>query len=170
MAGENGIATAADFRRAAEARAEDEFEEPQRVVLPGSGLAVMIRRPRVAYFALRGLPLPQSLAVQGLDESEHREGDTQKFAERMVALLKSAVVSPHLSLDPGVDEISPNWLCEEDITFLFRYLVGEVLAGGQDLASFRAGPRPDAVARACGADVALPPESSAQADGDGVSG
>lgn len=153
---DNQIATAADFRKLALARADEKFEAPERVVLPGSGLAVMLRRPKPLYFALAGLPLPQTVAARASESATPVISETRETAEKIVNLFSRAFVSPRLSLDPGEGEISPNWLHSDDVTFLFKYLVSEVLAGGQDLATFRAEQEPDAASGAAGEAVALP--------------
>lgn len=162
MTTEDSIATAADFRALAETRATQEFEPPQRVVLQSSGLAVMLRRPTTAYFALRGLPLPQSVAAASAQErGAGFTPATGEFASRMVDLLKLAFVSPRLALEPGPDEISPNWIDQQDMIFLFKYLVGEVLWGGQDLRTFRGEREPGAAACEDGGAMALPSERAA---------
>lgn len=154
---DNQIATASDFRKLAQARADEEFETPKRVTLPGSGLAVMLRQPKPLYFALAGLPLPQSVAARASASEVTSTTETRETAEKIVNLFSHAFVSPRLSLDPGPDEISPNWLHADDVTFLFKYLISEVLAGGQDLSTFRAEQEPGAAAGAAGGAVELPP-------------
>lgn len=154
------VASADDFRRLAFARADDEFGEPERIVLPGSGLAVMVRRPSALYFSLRGLPLPQSVAAKASEgkSSQMTEESLRELAARVVGLFSRAFVSPRLSLNPAADEISPNWLLPDDVAFILKFLMGEVLAGGQDLASFRSAAGASASAGASGETPALPAE------------
>ncbi len=56
---ENHIANADDFRSAAY---EQAFEPEERVVLPESGLPVVLRRPRLIFFTLTKNPYPQEVA------------------------------------------------------------------------------------------------------------
>lgn len=155
-----GVATAADFRRAALDRADREFVEPERIQLPASGLVVIIRRPRAAYFALQGLPLPQSVAARSAGSAERQWSDDEarEMAAKVVDLFSHAFVSPKLSLTPGSDEINPNWLLPEDVNFLFRLLVGEVLSGGRDLGRFHREERPSSPFGEARGAVALPSE------------
>lgn len=168
MTKDNGIASAEDFRKAAEA---DAFEEPRRIVLPASGFAVVLRRPRPMAFTLLRHPLPQSLASR-VSEFAAGTGAGQEFplpkpeysAEELAALSRRAVemlslvfVAPRLSLTPGPNEIHPNWLPPEDQTFILRWMGGEVADDGSDLAGFRRGDEGSgADPRATGGAVEMP--------------
>lgn len=172
----NGVASATDFRKLAEDQA---FEPAERVVLPKSGLAVMLRRPRPIAFTLFGRPLPASLSVpvgepSGLPPRVEAGGQSpplQMTPEELAALSKFWVEifermfqAPKLSLNPQPDEIHPNWLPAEDARFLIRWAVGEVVpmeGHRDDLAEFRGAGRSGAAARATGDDVELPPVGAA---------
>jgi len=143
----NGVASAADFRELAE---KASWTEAERVVLPGSGLAVMIRRPTVMYFRMRRAAWPEALLekIEQLAASQTPgltgappallTGEEALFLVREdVEMLKHAFVAPGLSLTPGPDEISPHWIGAQDTEFLKKYLGGEVLADGTDLDTFR---------------------------------
>lgn len=164
----NGIATAADFRRAAEDTA---FEAAERVVLPKSGLAVILRRPKPVAFTLFAARLPSSLAARVQAGSA---GADPASVDELVALSRfwtgvfaQMFVEPKLSLVPGPHEIHPTWIPNEDADFLIRWAVGEISSavphagpggeGSVDLAPFCAEREPPA-AGASGGDVALPPE------------
>ena len=134
----NGVASAEDFRRLAEAEA---FGQPDRVILPGSGLAVIIRRPTLMYFRVRRTNWPEDLVekmeARTLGAKLEFTPEEQLFLFRQdTELFKEAFVKPGLSLTPGPDEINPNWLLEKDVDFLRRYLGGQVLADGTELATF----------------------------------
>jgi hypothetical protein len=146
---ENHIARAEDIRKAAQAR-RAEVQAPERVVLPESGYAVVLRRPTPMWFLFHGY-LPMSLAARqqaGAGDTEVR-GTIQtaeefvEFSKWIVDLLSEVFVGPKLSLNPGDGEISPEWLTEEDVNFIIRWAVGEVTAEGsgasgvRDLAEFR---------------------------------
>lgn len=170
MSKENGIASAADFRRAAEAEA---FEGAQRVTLPKSGLTVLLRRPRPVFFALVKHGLPQSLASR-IAEGKGAEAFNEMTAEELRELagfwtevFESVFVSPRVSLTPGPDEISPNLLAAEDVMFLIRWAVGEVASDGRDLAPFRRESGPPA-AGASGGDVSPEAVGAPERNGSGL--
>jgi hypothetical protein len=175
----NGIATAADFRRAAE---DDAFEPPERVVLPRSGLAVILRRPKPVAFTLFAARLPSSLAAR---VQAGGAGADPASAEDLVALSRfwtgvfaQMFVEPKLSLVPGPHEIHPTWIPNEDANFLIRWAVGEISSaslqacpggeGSVDLAPFCAEREPSA-AGASGGDMVLPPERAAVGQRDPLS-
>ena len=139
MSTTNNIATAADFRKLAEAGA---FEEPRRVVLPKSGYAVVLRRPTKFYWALRRSAWPRELREK-LDlvavgvRPELTAEETLLLVREDQQMLHEAFVDPKPSLAPGSMQFDPNWLPKEDAEFILRYLRGQVLANGQDLEAFR---------------------------------
>lgn len=161
------LATAEDFRRAAEA---DAFEAPRRIVLPHCGLGVLLRRPRPAAFALAGFPLPPEgdrggdAAPEGPVSSERLEAVRQS-ARAWSRLLERVFVQPGLSLTPGPSEIHPNWIPEPDADFLLGWCLGRV---GDDAAGyqfFRAELRAgggEADAGRDGGPVPLPAERAAE--------
>ncbi len=165
---ENHIATAEEFRQLAESNC---FEPPQRVVLPKSGLAVVLRRPRPLFFTLTRHGFPQSLAARVAGTSsfaaaEPRPEELKELAEFWVEVMEKIFLEPRLSLEPGPGEISPNWLESEDATFILRWAVGEVTGQALDLAGFCDSTGPSAPGPN-GGDVALPPEPTPQGDDDG---
>jgi len=137
----NGIATAADFRKLAEASA---FEAPAPVVLPKSGLRVLLRRPTKFYWALRRSAWPRELREK-LDLVAVGVRPELTAEERLLLvredkqMLNEAFVDPKPSLNPGSMQFDPNWLPKEDAEFILKYLRGQVLANGQDLESFPRG-------------------------------
>jgi hypothetical protein len=168
MGTENGVASAADFWRLAETEA---YEEPKRIVLPQSGLVVILRRPKPVAFTLFAARLPSSLAAR---LQEGRAGTNPASADDLVALsrfwtgvLEQMFVQPKLSLMPGPNEIHPTWIANQDADFLIRWAVGEITSAGPqagpggegsvDLGPFCAQSKPPITGPA-GADVALPPE------------
>ncbi len=129
---ENPIATSDDFKRRAEA---DRRNRAERVVLPKSGLAVLLARPSTRWFLFHQR-LPMSLAAHAEVGVVHPDKsgplpsaqEARELAEWVVALVQKTVVEPRLSLNPGPEEISPDWLSQEDVDFIIRYAVGEVVA------------------------------------------
>lgn len=149
----NGVASAEEFQLAAQERGE-----PERIVLPRSGLKVMLRRPSPMWFLFHGL-LPASLAARVEGGQTHIENteDIRALADWMVPLLREVFVQPRLQLEPGPGEISPDLLDLEDASFVIRWAVGEVADTSGDLASFRDEHGPSAGGTG-GGDVALPPK------------
>ena len=150
---QNGVASAKDFQSAAQLRSN-----PERLVLPRSGLKVFLRRPSPMWFLFHGL-LPASLAarVEGGQAQIESVEDLRALAEWMVPLLAEVFVEPRLTLEPGPGEISPDLLDLEDASFVIRWAVGEVASETSDLAPFRNG-RPSVAGRPSGRDLALPPK------------
>src|SRR5262249_23645042 len=175
----NGIATAADFRRAAEVRA---FEPAERVVLPKSGLAVILRRPKPVAFTFFTARLPSSLAARvqagGAGSDPASVEDLVALSRFWTGVFEQMFVQPKLSLMPGPHEIHPTWIPNEDANFLIRWAVGEVTSdglqagsggeGSVDLAPFRPHREPP-VAGASGGDLALPPEPAPLGQRDSLS-
>lgn len=163
MTKKSGIATTEEIRQAARRWAQDEFEEPEPVKLPVLGVTVLIRKPKNSYFAINGLPLPQAVAgvSAGSKPAALAREEIIELARRTTDLLTRAFVKPKVALDPREGELSPNDLLP-DYQFILRYLMGEVLAGGQDLAKFREGAAggPDAAA-GDGEDIAMPAKRAA---------
>lgn len=175
---ENQIATVDDFKRAAETRRQ-EPERLERVALPRSGYAVLLRRPTPLWFLFHG-HLPVSLAAKqqggGGDTAARALQGAEEFVEFskwIVELLSEVFVRPRLSLDPGAEEISPAWLDEDDVNFIIRWAVGEVAAEGssasgvRDLAEFPKA-RAAAAPRPGGGSVPLSAEPVAAGDNDGA--
>lgn len=172
MPNESYISKPDDFKKRAES---DRRARAERVVLPKSGLTVLLARPSTRWFLFHQR-LPTSLAahahVGAVRPDELQSGplpsggetpllqhdDARELAEWVVALVQKTVVEPRLSLNPGPGEISPDWLSEEDVDFIIRYAVGEVVAltpeasptgkgergEGGDLAPFRREREPSA--------------------------
>jgi hypothetical protein len=175
----NGIATAADFRRAAENSA---FEPPERIVLPKSGFAVILRRPKPVAFTLFTARLPSSLAARlqagGMGTDPASVEDLVALSRFWTGVFDEMFVEPKLSLTPGPHEIHPTWIPNEDANFLIRWAVGEITSadlhadpGGEgsiDLAPFCTQREP-LVTGASGGDVALPSERSSMGQCDPLS-
>ncbi len=156
----NGEPSAEDFRRLAEER-----NPPRRVVLPKSGLAVLLRPPN----ALRVLLQAERLARIGDPVTASAE-ERSEYVRLLVSVINDALVLPRLSLTPGPNEIDPNWLQQEDAEFLLNWGLGVVpsrSAGEDDLASFPGEPRPDAAAGASGGDLDGATEPAPVAGGSG---
>jgi hypothetical protein len=130
----NGLATADDFRQAAEVEA---FEEPRRIVLPHCGWAVMLRRPRPIAFSLTQFPVNLLQKIQGIEPALASEEDKRAAVRMWLEMFGKMFVKPTLSLRPGPDQIHPNWIADQDKVFLIRWAVGEVDDQNVSLAEFR---------------------------------
>jgi hypothetical protein len=175
----NGIATAADFRRAAK---DSAFEPEERIVLPKSGLAVILRRPKPVAFTLFAARLPRSLAARvqagGTGSEPASVDDLVALSRIWTGVFQEMFVEPKVSLTPGPNEIHPTWIPNEDTNFLIRWAAGEITSAGPqanpggegsvDLAPFCTEREPP-VTRASGGDVALPPERSPMGQRDPLS-
>ena len=134
----NNIATAADFRKLAESGA---WTDAERVQLPQSGLAVLLRRPTKFYWALRRSEWPRALREK-LDlvgvgvRPDLTAEETLLLVREDQQMLHEAFVDPKPSLQPGLAQFDPQWLPKEDAEFILKYLRGQVLANGQDLDTF----------------------------------
>jgi hypothetical protein len=168
---ENGITSADNFRKRAETR-KVETQPCERVVLPHSRFPVLLRRPTPMWFLFHG-HLPMSLAGKQSGAPAGAGGPIQTaeefvaFSKWIVDLLSEVFVGPKVCLNPGTDEISPEWLAEEDVNFIIRWAVGEVTPEGRDLAEFcgkAAGPVPSP--GPSGRSLSCPPEPVAQGDDD----
>lgn len=145
MSQENGIAKAEDFRKLV---SEDEaYEPPERIILPASGLAIIVRRPKPLAYTLLGIALPASLVYE--DEAppepaadpaarpEIAADDMVKISRWTVRLMQKIFVKPRLALAPGPEEISPLWIPAEDQKFILAWTRGEVTSAGESLRGFR---------------------------------
>lgn len=140
---ENHIATSQDFKTAFELD-----RRVERVTLPKLGKPVLMRRPSPLWFVFRG-QLPATLAMaETSTETEAQHGihtpqEAQTLAGWIVDILSEVMVQPRVSLSPGPDEIPPDLLADEDLNFIIRWAVGEVVHEGgngspaRDLAPFR---------------------------------
>ena len=177
---ENGITSAADYRRASES-----YHGLQRVTLP-SGTVFLLRRPSLAY-RLTHLASYQSVAARASDpgfgtrDSGLGIGEQQKLVEFYYAVVCEVCVSPRVSLDAPrgsglgtrdsgeVTAIHPEDIQARDAFFIARWAGGEISADGADLAEFRKQQSgPDPAARASSADVELPAEPTARDSGLGA--
>ncbi|MDE3180388.1 MAG: hypothetical protein KGM47_12105 [Acidobacteriota bacterium] len=139
---ENHIATAEDFRTAL-----DCGRTVERVLLPKLRKPVLMRRPSPLWFIFRG-QLPQALALPAAGcEEANRGGQTDEdvltLTHWIFDLLREVMVQPRISLSPGPGEIPPDLIADEDLNFIIRWAVGEVVSDGSDdsatgdLTSFR---------------------------------
>jgi len=119
----DNVSSAEDFKKHAIATA---FEAPERVPLP-SGLVVMLRRPKPTWWMLQRGILPASMAAGMTDGSlQTTESDEERIAavKFVVELVEQVVVQPKVRRDPGLDELNPNLINDEDFTFIINYASG----------------------------------------------
>jgi len=181
----NGIAKAEDFKRALE-RANVE-----RVVLPASGLPVLLCRPPVfAALAMGRAGTQLQARVTDAKPEEIKTEDIEAFTQWLTGTLTRLFVQPRFAAAPEADEIGLADILIEDLKFIFRWLRGEVFSTGnreqgtgdrdqtpvtchlspvtstEDLGRFPGGQRAAPVLGGSGEAQPLPPERALGALGD----
>jgi hypothetical protein len=122
---DNGIAKAEDFKRALE-RANIE-----RVVLPASGLPVLLCRPPVfAALALGRAGTQLQARITDAKPEEIKTEDIEAFTQWLSETLTRLFVEPRFAAAPQADEIGLADILIEDLKFIFRWLRGEVFSAG----------------------------------------
>jgi hypothetical protein len=120
---ENGIAKAEDFKRALE-RANIEH-----VVLPASGLPVLLCRPPVfAALAMGRAGTQLQARVTDAKPEEVKTEDIEAFTQWLTETLTRLFVQPRFAAAPANDEIGLADILIEDLKFIFRWLRGEVFS------------------------------------------
>jgi hypothetical protein len=119
----NGIAKAEDFKRALE-RANIE-----RVVLPASGLPVLLCRPPVfAALAMGRAGTQLQARVTDAKPEEIKPEDIEAFTQWLTETLTRLFVQPRFAAAPEADEIGLADILIDDLKFIFRWLRGEVFS------------------------------------------
>lgn len=181
---ENGIAKPEDFKRAVATL------NVERVMLPASGLTVLLCRPPI-FAALRlgreGTEL-QAKITEAKPE-EIRPEDITAFSDWVTATLSRLFVQPRFSGAPTSDEIGLGDILVEDLKYIFRWLRGEVFSAGnresgmgsgegpnsqlptpdshtEDLAPFPGGPRSASVSGGGSETQPVPAQPVAGTQGD----
>ena len=118
---ENNTAKPEDFRRALE-RANLE-----RVVLPASGLPVLLCRPPVfAALAMGRTGTQLQARVTDAKPEEVKTADIEAFTQWLTETLTRLFVQPRFAAAPEAEEIGLGDILIEDLKFIFRWLRGEV--------------------------------------------
>ena len=139
---EHKLASAEDFKN--DVKEEDCYEPAREVFLPKSAKWVSLRKPKPLAYTLLAAPLP-GIPEENAEAASPAEGqsgmtseETARVASWLAALWGKVFVHPKLSLRPGVDEIHPDWIPEEDQQFIWRWIRGEVNDSGESLSIFPA--------------------------------
>jgi hypothetical protein len=120
---DNVIAKPEDFRRAIE-RASVE-----RVVLPSSGLSVLLCRPPVfAALAMGRAGTQLQARVTEAKPEEVKTEDIAAFTQWLTETLARLFVQPRFAAAPEADAIGLADILTEDLKFIFRWLRGEVFS------------------------------------------
>jgi hypothetical protein len=181
---EHGIAQAEDFKKALQ------HVSYERVLLPASGLAVLLCRPPV-FAALRlgreGTQLQAKITEARVEEIQPE--DIVAFSDWLAATLSRLFVQPRFASQPGPGEIGLGDILVDDLQHIFRWLRGEVFNSGagdsgpgagekpgtrhltpdtctEDLAAFPRRPREASVSGGSGEAGQLPAQRAAGAHGD----
>jgi hypothetical protein len=180
----NGIAMANDFRAAVERL------NVEQVVLPASGLTVLLCRPLV-FAALemgRTGTLLQARVTDAKPEEVKTE-DVEAFTQWLSETLTRLFLRPRFAAAPTADEIGLADILIDDLKFIFRWLRGEVFVlrdsglgtrdsgttpspetripspEAEDLGRFPGGQRPGSVPGGSGEAELLPSEPASGARG-----
>jgi hypothetical protein len=122
---DDGIAKSEDFKRAVE------HSNIERVVLPASGLTVLLCRPPV-FAALemgRTGTLLQARVTDAKPEEVKTE-DVEDFTQWLSETLTRLFMRPRFAAAPAADEIGLADILIDDLKFIFRWLRGEVFSTG----------------------------------------
>jgi hypothetical protein len=121
----NGIAKANEFRAAVER------SNAEQVVLPASGLAVLLCRPPVfAALAMGRAGTQLQARVTDAKPEEIKTEDIEAFTQWLAETLTRLFVQPRFSASPETGEIGLADILIEDLKFIFRWLRGEVFSSG----------------------------------------
>jgi hypothetical protein len=119
----NGIAKAEDFKRALE-RANVE-----QVVLPASGLTVLLCRPPVfAALAMGRAGTQLQARVTDAKPEEIKPENIEAFTQWLTETLTRLFVQPRFAAAPEAGEIGLVDILIDDLKFIFRWLRGEVFS------------------------------------------
>jgi hypothetical protein len=134
----NKIANAKDFKQAVE-RANVE-----RVVLPASGLPVLLCRPPVfAALAMGRMGTQLQARVTDAKPEEIEAEDLEAFTLWLTDTLTRLFVEPRFAAAPNAEEIGIADVLIDDLKFIFRWLRGEVFSAGAGNLGLGAGEDPD---------------------------
>jgi len=121
----NAIARAVDFKRAVER------SNVEQVVLPTSGLTVLLCRPPVfAALAMGRAGTQLQARVTDAKPEEVKTTDIEAFTQWLTETLARLFVQPRFAAAPEADEIGLSDILIEDLKFIFRWLRGEVFSAG----------------------------------------
>jgi hypothetical protein len=120
---DNGIAKANDFKAALER------SNVEQVVLPASGLTVLLCRPPVfAALAMGRAGTQLQARITDAKPEEIKTEDIEAFTQWLTATLTRLFVEPRFAAAPTADEIGLADILIDDLKFIFRWLRGEVFS------------------------------------------
>jgi hypothetical protein len=168
---DNGIAKADDFRVAVER------SNVERVVLPASGLPVLLCRPPVfAALAMGRTGTQLQARITDAKPEEIKTEDMEAFTQWLTETLTRLFVQPRFSAAPVALEIGLADILIDDLKFIFRWLRGEIFvapassrqdAGAtEDLGRFPGGQGAASLPGGSGEAQPLPSERTPRAHGD----
>ena len=135
---DNGIAKANDLRAAVER------SNVERVVLPASGLSVLLCRPPVfAALAMGRAGTQLQARITDAKPEEIKTEDIEAFTHWLSETLTRLFVQPRFAAAPEADEIGLADILIDDLKFIFRWLRGEVFSAGARCQVPGAGEDPD---------------------------
>ncbi|MGD0221743.1 MAG: hypothetical protein ABSF71_05360 [Terriglobia bacterium] len=121
----NGLAKASDFRGAVER------SNVERVILPASGLSVLLCRPPVfAALAMGRAGTQLQTKITDAKPEEIKTEDIEAFTQWLSETLTRLFVQPRFAAAPEADQIGLADILIEDLKFIFSWLRGEVFSAG----------------------------------------
>jgi hypothetical protein len=122
---QSGIAKPDDFRRALER------SSVEQVVLPASGLSVLLCRPPVfAALAMGRTGTQLQARITEARPDEVKPEDIEAFTQWLGDTLARLFVKPRFAMTPAEDQIGLADILIDDLKFVFRWLRGEVFSTG----------------------------------------
>jgi len=120
---DNGFAKASDFKAAVER------SNVERVVLPASGLSVLLCRPPVfAALAMGRMGTQLQARITDAKPEEIKPEDIEAFTQWLTETLTRLFVQPRFAAHPEAAEIGLADILIDDLKFIFRWLRGEVFS------------------------------------------
>jgi hypothetical protein len=116
-----------DIAKACDFKAAMERSNVEQVVLPASGLAVLLCRPPIfAALAMGRAGTQLQARVTGAKPEELKAEDVEAFTQWLTETLARLFVQPRFSVTPEPDCVGLADILLDDLKFIFRWLRGEV--------------------------------------------
>jgi len=120
-----------DIAKASDFKAAMERSNVEQVVLPASGLTVLLCRPPIfAALAMGRAGTQLQARVTGAKPEDLKPEDVEAFTQWLTETLARLFVQPRFSVIPEPDCVGLADILLDDLKFIFRWLRGEVFSAG----------------------------------------
>lgn len=120
-----------DIAKASDFKAAMERSNVEQVVLPASGLPVLLCRPPIfAALAMGRAGTQLQARVTGAKPEDLKPEDVEAFTQWLTETLARLFVQPRFSVTPEPDCVGLADILLDDLKFIFRWLRGEVFSAG----------------------------------------